>query len=312
MDDIFRLYIPFMAGHELACKGACARYYPQGHQPGQYHDRYRWHPRLLNLASKTFTKDNLEKMIFETVINGLPVRAMYPEEDVRNIFIPFLKSLTDLQRELGRRILIFLAAPPGSGKSTLVAFLKELSEREPELSPLTVIGMDGFHRRQEYLLSHSTARDGREIKMVEIKGAPVTFDLPLFRAAIEDVSAGKDCEWPEYDRLLHNPVYGGQRVTGNIVLLEGNYLLLDEEGWRDLRAFADYTVFITADAELLRERLVARKEASGTPRDKAEQFVAFSDMYNARLCLEHSLEADLKLRLMADNRYRVVPAPPRL
>lgn len=249
---------------------------------------------------------NFEAVIFETVINGLPVRAVYPEEDVRNIFIPLLKRLTDLQKNLRRRILVFLAAPPGSGKSTLAAFLRDLSEKEPELTPITVIGMDGFHRRQEYLLSHSTVRDGREIKMVEIKGAPVTFDLPLFKAAVENVSAGEDCEWPEYDRLLHNPVYRGQKVTGNIVLLEGNYLLLDEEGWKDLRTFADYTVFITADADMLRERLVARKEASGTPREKAEQFVEFSDLYNARLCLEHSLEADLKLQLMEDDRYKVV------
>ena len=42
---------------------------------------------------------------------------------------------------------------------------------------LQTIGMDGFHHYQDYLLSHETIRDGKTIKMVEIKGAPITFDL---------------------------------------------------------------------------------------------------------------------------------------
>ena len=61
--------------------------------------------------------------------------------------------------------------------------------------------------------------------------------------------------------------------------------------------FADYTIFLRADKDMLRERLVDRKEASGNSREKAEEFVDFSDMRNVRLCLEHSLKADLELML---------------
>ena len=242
-------------------------------------------------------------MTFQIEINGLPVQAVFSEANIEEIFLPLLKHLTKLQNALNRRILVFLAAPPGSGKSTLSEFLKYLSENTPGVTPVTTIGMDGFHRRQEYLLSHTAVRDGKEIPMVEIKGAPVTFDLEIFLRSVQRAAAGEEMEWPDYDRTLHNPVYRGRKVRGDIVLLEGNYLLLEEEGWRDLRANADYTIKITADPEILKKRLVDRKAASGMPREKAEEFVMFSDMYNARLCLERSGKADLELRLLQDDHY---------
>ena len=245
-------------------------------------------------------------MTFQTEINGLPVLAVFSEENVEEIFLPLLKHLTKLQNTLNRRILVFLAAPPGAGKSTLSEFLRDLSVNTPGVTPVTITGMDGFHRRQEYLLSHTAVRDGKEIPMVGIKGAPVTFDLDLFRRSVERAAQGEEMEWPDYDRTLHNPVYRGRRVTGDIVLLEGNYLLLDEEGWRDLRAYADYTIKITADPEILKKRLVDRKAASGMPREKAEAFVMFSDLYNARLCLERSGKADLELRLLKDDHYEKI------
>ena len=102
-------------------------------------------------------------MTFQIEINGLPVTAGFSEENIEEIFLPLLKHLTKLQSGLGRRILVFLAAPPGAGKSTLAEFLRYLSVNTPGVTPVTITGMDGFHRRQEYLLSHTTVRDGIEI-----------------------------------------------------------------------------------------------------------------------------------------------------
>ena len=90
------------------------------------------------------------------------------------------------------------------------------------------------------------------------------------------------------------------------MLLEGNYLLLDEPGWRELRDFADYTVLILADKKLLRERLVDRKAKGMATRREAERFVEFSDMRNVRTCLEHSGGADLTLEMTGDGEFRVV------
>ena len=117
---------------------------------------------------------------------------------------------------------------------------------------------------------------------------------------------GETCGWPVYDRLLHNPVEDVITVDGDIVLLEGNYLLLDEAGWRELSAYADYTVSVSAGEALLRERLISRKRLTGVAEDAAVRFVDFSDMPNVRLCLEKSRPADLRLRVMEDGDYRII------
>lgn len=239
-------------------------------------------------------------------VNGLKINAHFSEQTVEKIFLPLLKRLTEMQRKKGGRILVMLSAPPGAGKTTLLSFLERLSREHPETAEVQAIGMDGFHRRQEYLVSHSTVRDGKEIPMVEIKGAPVTFDLERLTESVRRAAAGENCGWPAYDRLLHNPVEDAVLVDGNIVILEGNYLLLDMDGWRDLKAFADYAVSVRADESLLRERLIARRIRTGTAREAAVRFVDFSDMPNVRLCLARSAPADLQLETDARGEYRVI------
>ena len=245
-------------------------------------------------------------MQYNANINGIDVEAVYTEGNIKEIFKPLLEKLAEKRQAEGRRILAMIAAPPGAGKSTLVSFLEAYSKEIcPHLS-VQAIGMDGFHRRQEYLISHETEVDGKMLPMVQVKGSPVTFDLEGLTAKIKEVISGETCGWPTYDRHLHNPIEDAIEITGDIVLLEGNYLLLDEDGWRELHKMADYTIFLRADSDMLRERLVSRKEASGNTRDKAEAFVDFSDMRNVRLCLEHSLKAELELVLREDGSFSAV------
>ena len=119
------------------------------------------------------------------------------------------------------------------------------------------------------------------------------------------VAAGENCGWPVYDRLLHNPVEDAVYIDRDIVLLEGNYLLLDEDGWRELSAYADHTIFISANEELLRTRLIDRRIKTGVDEGYATSFVDYSDMPNVRICLERSLPADLRLRVDASGDYHI-------
>ena len=242
---------------------------------------------------------------YKVKINGIDVNALYSEKAVKEIFLPLLQRLTRLQEEKRKRLVVFMAAPPGAGKSTLASYLEKLSGDYEELCNIQAVGMDGFHRRQDYLISQFVELDGKTIPMVNIKGAPVTFDLKKLTHAIESVSDEEGTLWPSYDRHLHNPVEGTYKITEKIVLIEGNYLLLDEDGWRDLKKYADFCIKITAKEDFLRKRLIDRKIKSGNAEEKAKEFVDFSDMANVRICLDNSLEADMLLALDDEGEYHL-------
>jgi pantothenate kinase len=245
-------------------------------------------------------------MIFTFENCAMPTEAHYTDENVSELFLPLLRRWTALQKEKGRRIVVFLAAPPAAGKSTLAAFLSHLSRTTPGLTPVTAVGMDGFHRRQAYLLSHTVERNGEILPMVRIKGAPITFDLPLLRSYLERVAAGETVGWPEYDRFLHDPRDNAQQVEGDIVLVEGNYLLLDQEGWRELGQYADFTLKVTGEESMLRQRLIQRHLDTGKTMEATVAMVDGSDLPNIRLCLAHSTDADLSLILQPDGSYTTI------
>ena len=244
-------------------------------------------------------------MEYQTEINGLPVAAHFSDENVQEIFLPLLKELDQMQQKKGARLLVMLAAPGGAGKSTLVSFLEALSKEALPDSSFRAIGMDGFHYPQAYLNSHTVTVDGETYPMAKIKGSPPTFDLELLKASIRKLLTEEELGWPVYDRKLHDPVPDALLVREKIILLEGNYLLLDVPGWKDVSEMADYTIFLRADEKTLRERLVSRKAAGGTPREEAERFVDYSDMKNVGMCLYHSKEADLTLETKEAGVFRI-------
>ena len=239
----------------------------------------------------------------KVLINGIEVAARYTDRAVREIFLPLLQRWTKMQAQKGSRLLVMLAAPPGAGKSTLLSFLEKLSRSIPGLRPVQAVGMDGFHRRQEDLLRHVAVRAGKTVSLVEIKGAPVTFDLERLTGSVRQAASGAVCGWPVYDRLLHNPVENAVTVDRDIVLLEGNYLLLDEDGWRELSRYADDTVSIRAPEAMLRERLIERRIRTGVQKEAAVRFVDFSDMPNARLCLTKTMPAEIQLGIDETGEY---------
>ena len=231
--------------------------------------------------------------------NGFSVDARFDDFSVRDHLLPLLREMTLRQKQLGRRLVALLAAPPGAGKSTLAALLELLSRTEPGLTPVQALGMDGFHFHQEYILSHTVLRGGEEIPMRLVKGAPDTFDSEKLRRALEDVKA-QNILWPYYDRNLHDVVEDAIEVAAPIALVEGNWLLLDRSGW-DLPG--DMRIFIDADESLLRGRLIARKIRGGSTPEEAEAHFLRTDGPNIRLCRECRRAADLALTMTGDGKY---------
>ena len=132
-------------------------------------------------------------------INGLAHKVQYNEATIQELFLPFLRHMSRKQKEAGCRLIILLAAPPGTGKSTLCLLLEKLSQSVEGLVSLQALGLDGFHHTSAYLRSHKIERDGSMIPMSAIKGAPETFNLEHLKEKLAQVRS-ENIRWPVYDR----------------------------------------------------------------------------------------------------------------
>ena len=235
-------------------------------------------------------------------INGFPVTASYEDGAVENLFLPLLRRWTKMQRERGGRLLVFLSAPPGVGKTTTAQFLEHLSHTTADIEAIQAVGLDGFHYHADYIAAHTVMVDGREVPMAQVKGAPETYDIPKLIATLTALRE-RDVIWPIYDRNLHDVVEDGARVSASIVLVEGNWMLSSEGAWDTVAAMCDDSLFIEAEPDAVRERLIARKIRGGLTPEAAAAFYERSDRANILRLMAHHREAHTCWRMTADGTY---------
>ena len=101
-----------------------------------------------------------------------------------------------------------------------------------------------------------------------------------------------ETKWPVYDRRIHDVRPNVETVDADIILVEGNWLLLKDSRWTDIRILADYSVFIEASPELLKARLIERKIQGGLSPEEAAAFYEASDRRNVERTLKDSGAAD--------------------
>ena len=94
-------------------------------------------------------------------------------------------------------------------------------------------------------------------------------------------------------------------VRKNLIILEGNWLLLGEDRWQNVRSFADYSLFISAEPADLKERLIRRKMAGGSTMEAAKKFYQKSDKLNVERCLKKSWPADETWHMLPDGDYQL-------
>lgn len=137
--------------------------------------------------------------------------------------------------------------------------------------------MDGFHLAQAEL-----ERQG----LADRKGAPATFDVGGFVALLQRLRTESEVVYaPAFDRHLEQAIAGSIAITAShsTVVVEGNYLLHDRDGWEQVGPLLDECWFVDVDPALRRSELVARHIAHGRSRPEAEAWVDAVDEPNARL-----------------------------
>jgi pantothenate kinase len=148
--------------------------------------------------------------------------------------------------------------------------------------------MDGFHLAQVAL-----ERLGR----AQRKGAPDTFDAAGYVALLRRLrtQTGDEVVYaPDFRREMEEPVAGALPVFAHtpLVITEGNYLLLQNDGWAPVADLLDEVWYLQVDPDLRLERLAARHEQFGRGREQALAWIATTDEPNARrieACMQRAL-----------------------
>ncbi len=199
-----------------------------------------------------------------------------------------------LGRAAGRaRFLLAIAGAPGSGKSTFAeALLAALEAAAPGRAAL--VPMDGYHFDNAVLAERG---------LLPRKGAPQTFDVDGLASDLARIRAGGgEVAVPVFDRTLDLARAGARviRPDQTVVLVEGNYLLLDQPPWSGLASVFDRTVFLPVAEAELRRRLVDRWLGHGLDPAAAAARAEGNDLPNAALVAERSRAADLLWRDVAE------------
>ena len=167
----------------------------------------------------------------------------------------------------GGRAVVGITGSPGAGKTTLA---EAVAARVDALfggdagddsadGPVAVhVPMDGFH------LSNATLD---RLGLRDRKGAVETFDgwgfLALLRRLL--VETDHTVYAPGFDRAVDEGVTGRVAVpaSARLVVVEGNYLLVDQQPWSQVAGVLAETWFCETSEAKRVGRLVTRHEAGG-------------------------------------------------
>lgn len=182
-----------------------------------------------------------------------------------------------------RRFMVAIAGAPGAGKSTLAGALADAIGAGAKVVP-----MDGFHYDDAVL----EARGQRARK-----GAPDTFDVAGFTHLLKRLRAEDEVAIPVFDRSMELSRAGADIVgaADRILLVEGNYLLLNAPPWRDLAGLFDLSLFIDVPLAELERRLLERWAHYGKTPEAARAWIDGNDMPNIRTVIDGSRAADIRL-----------------
>ncbi|MFF2650721.1 nucleoside/nucleotide kinase family protein [Streptomyces sp. NPDC058045] len=210
-----------------------------------------------------------------------------PELPVETDLAALAARARRLMERPGRAVL-GIAGAPAAGKSTLASALVQ------RLGPRAcLLPMDGYHLAGSVLTGL-----GRR----ERKGAPDTYDADGFVALLRRLRDGERSETvyaPRFHREIEESI-AGEIVIGpdiDLVVAEGNYLLLPDGPWRRVRPLLDEGWYVDPDEELRLRRLVDRHVEFGRSPEEAHARAHGTDQANAVTIAATRARADLVVRL---------------
>nr|CAB3462545.1 unnamed protein product [Digitaria exilis] len=197
-------------------------------------------------------------------------------EEVYDALAEHLLSVLKNTEHLDSKYIVGLAGPPGAGKSTVASEVV---------------------RRVNMLWSDKHSKHSRALLPNEEIAAMLPMDgFHLYRAQLDAMEGSVYA--PSFDHGVGDPVENDIFVKPQhkIVIVEGNYLLLEEDIWRDIKDLFDEKWFIDIDIDVSMQRVLKRHIATGKEPDVAAWRISYNDRPNAELIMESKKNADLVIR----------------
>lgn len=189
----------------------------------------------------------------------------------------------------GKRHIIAIAGAPASGKSTIAEWLVD-QLNEIRSGQAALLPMDGYHYDDQVLTPKGWQAQ---------KGAPHTFDVGGLVAIVKRLRANDEpsIAVPVFDRSIEIARSGAALIdqAARVIVVEGNYLLLNEAPWQQLAEQFDRTVMVEVGEAELEQRLRERWVKLGLSEADIDRKVFDNDLPNGRLVYEKSRVPDMRV-----------------
>lgn len=204
-----------------------------------------------------------------------------------------LDELIKVIKELpaSQRKIIAVAGAPASGKSTIAEAIRDkMNDIKPDCA--NILPMDGFHYDDTLLKARG---------IHSLKGAPHTFDVLGFAHMLKRLVARDEDEvvTPVFDRSIEIARAGANPIYKDVeyIIVEGNYVLVEQTPWSELKPYFDLSVFVSVPVPILEQRLRQRWIDHGLDEAGIKRKLEVVDLPNGEYIRTNSTRPDITFEM---------------
>ena len=213
-------------------------------------------------------------------------------ETQKQFYVDLFKEIVRFfQSKKKLRVIVGIAGPAGAGKSVLVEMFREITKQRPLPFRFEAVGIDAFHYPNDFLLTNLS----EEEPLKNHKGRFDTYDVKKLSEALKNFSLGYGVSLPTYSRETHDPVENAVVITKGepaLLIVEGLWVLYDKDAWDKVGKLLDFSIFLDADKERVRNGVLDRHVRGGRTAQNAAEYYEANEAQNFALIMQTKKRAN--------------------